>query len=76
MAQFRQFRNQGCRGDAAHARHVLQQLGHDGAVLLDVTEHLGVDIVKLTGNGFDQCLDARACDRASQAQALDLRRFL
>lgn len=41
-------------------------------MLFDVTEHLGVDVVKLTRNGFEQCLNARACGRASQAQALPL----
>ncbi|PXW16946.1 hypothetical protein SAMN05445871_0628 [Paraburkholderia caballeronis] len=37
-----------------------------------MTEHPGVDIVQLTGDGFEQRLDARACDRTSQAQALTL----
>ncbi|CAB3774193.1 hypothetical protein BPA30113_07524 [Burkholderia paludis] len=72
MTQFRQFSNQGCRDNAADARHILQQLRHDGAVLLDATEHLGIDIVKLTGNAFEQSWDARACDRTSKAQALTL----
>ncbi len=73
MAQFRQFGNQGRRGDATDAGNVLQQLGHDGAVPLNVTEHFSVDILKLIGDGFEQPLDVRARDRASQAQALTLR---
>jgi len=40
--------------------------GDDGAVLLDATEHLDVDIVKLTRDGFEQRLDARTCDRSRQ----------
>ncbi len=70
MAQFRQFGNQGRRGDTTDAGNVLQQLGHDGAVPLNVTEHFSVDILKQTGNGLEQPLDVRARDRASQALTL------
>lgn len=70
MAQFRQFGNQGRRGDTTDAGHVLQQLGQDGAVPLNLTEHFSVDILKLTGDGLEEALDAQARDRAGQVQAL------
>jgi hypothetical protein len=41
-------------------------------VLLDVTEHFGVGVLKLTGDGLEQALDARARDRAGQARAIPL----
>jgi transposase InsO family protein len=39
-------------------------------MLLDMAQHLGIDVIELAGNGLEQCLDARARHGASQAQAL------
>lgn len=44
-------------GDATDAGYALQQLGHGGVVLLDMAQHLGIE---LAGNGFEQRLNARA----------------
>ena len=71
-AELGQFRDQGGGSHPADTGHALQQPGHLGVVLFDVLSHVGLDVVKLAGDCFEQSLDAGAGDRARQAKPLAL----